>query len=217
MACGFALLTLAGPPAFGRARDQSAAQVLCDRVAADPADPEKPANVAGVAEIAPTDIATAIKFCRRVSASSARALFELGRAYAADRQWPQAIEAYRKAAERGDTSAMVELGLLLMNGSGVAKDEEQARALFLRAAEAGNPRGVINLAALAKGGGAALDPATARALLARAAANNSAEAQFQLGVMNANGVGGPRDDAAARPKPITKKPQHSAIKTPGPL
>ena len=35
-------------------------------------------------------------------------------------------------------------------------------------------------------------------MLARAAENNSAEAQFQLGLMEENGVGGPKDDVAAR-------------------
>src|SRR5262249_28718724 len=34
--------------------------------------------------------------------------------------------------------------------------------------------------------------------LVRAAEGNSAEAQYQLGMMSAEGVGGPRDDAAAR-------------------
>jgi TPR repeat protein len=35
-------------------------------------------------------------------------------------------------------------------------------------------------------------------LLAKAAEANSAEAQFQLGMMMADGVGGPKDDVAAR-------------------
>jgi uncharacterized protein len=35
-------------------------------------------------------------------------------------------------------------------------------------------------------------------LLESAAAANSADAQFQLGLMYANGVGGPKDDSAAR-------------------
>src|SRR5262249_46159988 len=38
----------------------------------------------------------------------------------------------------------------------------------------------------------------ARALLAKAAGANSAEAQYQLGLMNAEGVGGPKDEVAAR-------------------
>ena len=51
---------------------QSADLVLCDRVAADPADLDKPADVQGVAAIAKSDIATAIKFCKTASSSSRR-------------------------------------------------------------------------------------------------------------------------------------------------
>ena len=180
------------------ARAESAELVLCDRVAADPADPDKPADVKGTADIAPSDVATAIKYCRVASAASRRALYQLGRAYAANRQLPEAVSVYRKAADKGSTSAMVELGVMLADGSGVAKDQAQARALFQRAAQAGNPRGATNLAALSGSEGLPSDPAEARALLAKAAETNSAEAQFQLGLMYANGVGGPKDDVAAR-------------------
>jgi uncharacterized protein len=175
---------------------QSADLVLCDRLAADPADPDKPADVRGSAEIAPADIATAIKYCRSASGASRRALYQLGRAYAANQQVPEAVTAWRKAADKGSTSAMVELGVLYATGSGAAKDEAQARKLFERAAEAGNPRGVINLAALSGGSGSS-DPAHARELLAKAAATN-AEAQYQLGLMMADGSGGPKDDVGAR-------------------
>jgi len=171
--------------------------VLCDRLAADPADPDKPADVKGTPDVAPSDLATAIKYCRIAAGSSRRALYQLGRAYAANRQLPEAIGAWRKAADKGSTSAMVELGVLYGTGSGVARDEVQARKLFERAAEAGNPRGVSNLAALSGGGGAPADPARARQLLAKAAETN-AEAQYQLGLMMEDGTGGPADDAAAR-------------------
>jgi TPR repeat protein len=177
------------------AKAQSADLVLCDRLAADPADPDKPADVKGVPDVAPSDIATAIKFCKIASGASRRALYQLGRAYAANRQLPEAISAWRKAADKGSTSAMVELGVLYGTGSGVAKDEAQARKMFERAAEAGNPRGVSNLAAL--GGGASSDPARARELLAKAAETN-AEAQYQLGLMLADGTGGANDDVGAR-------------------
>jgi TPR repeat protein len=192
---GASLLALANMPA---ARAQSADLVLCDRIAADPADPDKPADVKGVSDIAQSDIATAIKFCKRASASSRRALYQLGRAYAANRQMPDAVAAYRKAADKGSSAAMVELGSLSASGSAGAKDESEARSLFARAAAAGNARGVANLAALSADGGGAADPAEARAMLAKAAETNSAEAQFQLGLMMANGVGGPKDDIAAR-------------------
>lgn len=179
------------------ARAQSADLVLCDRLAADPADPDKPADVKGVSDIAPSDIATAIKFCRIAGNSSRRALFELGRAYAANKQPAEAISAWRRAADKGSTSAMVELGVVYATGAGVGKDDEQARKLFERAAQGGNPRGISNLAALSGAGGAPSDPVKAREMLSKAAETN-AEAQYQLGLMLANGTGGPKDDAGAR-------------------
>jgi uncharacterized protein len=177
-------------------RAQSADLVLCDRLAADPSDPDKPADVKGVTEVAAADIATAIKYCAVAGKSSRRAMYQLGRAFAANRQMPEAIAAWRKAADKGSSSAMVELGVAYGTGTGVAKDDVQARKLLERAAEAGNPRGVSNLAALG-GGGATADPARSRELLARAAETN-AEAQYQLGMMLAEGTGGTKDDVAAR-------------------
>jgi TPR repeat protein len=196
-AVGFAALSCAAPTPAARA--QSADLVLCDRLAADAADPDKPADVKGVAEIAPGDIATSIKFCRTASAKSPRAMFELGRALAANHQMAEAIAAWRKAADKGSTPAMVELGIALATGQGVAKDEEQARVLFERAAQRGNPRGVTNLAALASSvGNAPTDPVKARAMLVKGAEASSAEAQYQLGLMTADGIGGAKDEVAAR-------------------
>jgi TPR repeat protein len=195
---GIALLAIATGAGNAPAHAQSADALLCDRIAADPTDPDKPPEVKGTITIAPADIATAIKFCKRASAASRRALFELGRAYAAKEQWQNALAAYRKAADKGSTAAMVELGTILSTGSGVAKDLDQARSLFARAAEAGNTMGATKLAALTASGGAPSDPATARALLAKAAETNSAEAQYQLGVMMTEGAGGPKDEAGAR-------------------
>src|SRR5579864_9848302 len=174
---GLLAMSIAAFPSLARA--QSADLVLCDRIAADPADPDKPADVKGTPEIAPSDVATAIKFCKTASAASRRALYQLGRAYAANGQLTDAIAAYRKAIDKGSSAAMVELGILYGAGSGIAKDEAQARALFERAAAAGNPRGVTRLTALASGGAAGPleDPAQARAMLAKAADANSAEAQ----------------------------------------
>jgi TPR repeat protein len=193
---GIGLIAMVAACAPSLSLAQSADLVLCDRIAADPSDPDKPSDVKGVTEIAASDIATAIKFCRTASASSRRAMYQLGRAYAANQKTADAIVAWRKAADKGSTSAMVELGVLYATGAGVAKDEAQARKLFERAAGAGNPRGVSNLAAL---GGATTpsDPARSRELLAKSAETN-AEAQYQLGLMLAEGTGGPQDDAGAR-------------------
>ena len=208
LAC-VAFLALAPSCAFA----QSADLVLCDRLAADPSDPDKPADVRGVPDVAAADVATAIKFCKKAAGSSRRAMYQLGRAYeaylyylgptpkigrayAANQQTGEAIAAWRKAADKGSTSAMVELGVAYGTGTGIAKDEDAARKLFQRAAEAGNPRGVINLAALG-GGAAPSDPVRARELLGKAAETN-AEAQYQLGLLLADGTGGAKDDAGAR-------------------
>ena len=118
-----ALLTLTLACVSSLAHAQSADLVLCDRLAADPSDPDKPKDVKGTHEIEASDVATAIKFCKIASAASRRALYQLGRAYAANQQLTEAVAAYRKAADKGSTSAMVELGVLLATGSGVAKDE----------------------------------------------------------------------------------------------
>ena len=92
---------------------------------------------------------------------------------------------------------MVELGVLHATGAGVARDDAQAQKLFERAAQAGNPRGVSNLAALGGGAAASANPARARELLGKGAETNS-EAQYQLGMMLAEGEGGTKDDVAAR-------------------
>jgi len=140
------VIAVAAAPTLARA--QSADLVLCDRLAADPADPDKPADVKGAPDVAPSDVATAIKYCRIAAGSSRRALYQLGRAYAANRQMPEAVGVYRKAADKGSSAAMVELGTLLASGSGGPKDETEARALFARAAQAGNARAAVRLAAL---------------------------------------------------------------------
>src|SRR5450759_3798625 len=107
IACRFSigLLAMNIASVHSAAHAQSADLVLCDRLAADPTDPDKPADVKGTADIAQSDVATAIKFCKVASAASRRALYGLGRAYAANQQLPEAIGAYRKAADRGSSSA----------------------------------------------------------------------------------------------------------------
>lgn len=200
VACGVGLLALMAAAFGSLSYAQSADLVLCDRIAADPTDPDKPKDVKGTSVIAASDIAMAIKFCKVAAAGSRRALFQLGRAYAANREMPEAIGAYRKAADKGSSAAMVELGVLMGTGDGIAKDEAQARKLLDRAATAGNPRAIANLAALSSDGGSNVpsDPVKARELLAKAADANSAEAQYQLGLLLAEGAGGPKDDVAAR-------------------
>lgn len=183
------------------ANAQSADAVLCDRLAAYPSDPDKPADIKGVVSIAAGDIETAIKFCRQAAASSGKASrrfsFQLGRAYEANRQSQEAIAAYRRAANQGSTSAMANLASLDKGAGGMRSGE--SRKMFERAAEAGDPVALSNLAmTYATGDGVPVDYVKARSLFAQAAEANNADAMFQLGLMTEQGDGGPKDDAAAR-------------------
>ena len=174
----------------------------CDRLAAHPGDPDKPADVKGSLDIAPPDVATALKACKTAAAAPdapRRVQFELGRAYEFNRQPASAAIAYRKAVEAGSTSAMVGLGALYAKGTGVKTNGAEARKLFERAAAAGDPLGMSNLGSMYGAGiGGPVDFALARSWFAKAIAANSAEAMFQLGLMTQDGDGGPKDDAAAK-------------------
>src|ERR1700704_3324973 len=102
---GIGLLALAPAPLYSPAHSQSADLVLSTPAPADPPDPDKPKDVKGTPDIAPADVATAIKFCKVAAAASRRALYQLGRAYAANQQMPDAVGAYRRAADKGSTRA----------------------------------------------------------------------------------------------------------------
>src|SRR5256885_6340053 len=104
-----------------------------------PALPDRRAEVKGTPAIAASDIATAIKYCRIAANSSRRAMYQLGRAYAANRQIPEAGAARRKAADKGSTSAMGELGGLHGTRAGVGPDQAHGRRRFQTAARARNP------------------------------------------------------------------------------
>lgn len=194
--CLFAILVALAAPVAAHA--QSADLVLRDRVAADRSDPDKPADVKGVPEIAGSDVATAIKFCKQAAASSRRAMFALGRAYAANRQTSEAIAAWRKAADKGSSAAMVELGVAYGTGAGIARDEAQARTLLGKAAET-NAEAQYQLGLmLASGNGGEKDDVAARALFEKAAAQNHPGALERMGAFAQEGRGGPKDKDAAK-------------------
>jgi TPR repeat protein len=113
---------------------------------------DKPADVKGTSDVAPSDVATAIKYCRIAGGSSRRALYQLGRAYAAGGQTERGDRRLAQGGRQGLFLGDGRTRRALRHGSGVARDEAQARKLFERAAQAGNPRGVSNLAALGGGG-----------------------------------------------------------------
>jgi TPR repeat protein len=127
----------------------------CDRLAAHPDDKDKPAGVKGSYDIATADVAAALKACKSAAAMSdapRRIYLELGRAFEFNRQNAEAVKAYRRAADAGSTSAMVGLGTLLVNGTGIKTNPEEARIWFEKAANLGDVTGMTNLASVYGGG-----------------------------------------------------------------
>jgi TPR repeat protein len=84
--------------------------------------------------------------------------------------WSQAAKWYARAADRGNSTAMVRLGILQQDGKGVLKDEAAAATLYRKAADDGSSSGMHNLALLYdKGNGVdRRDPELAASLMLQA-------------------------------------------------
>lgn len=110
-----------------------------------------------------------------------------------------AVEWYLKAADKGVTAAMHNLGLLYLAGSGVYKDEQKALVYFKQAAEKGNFDSMRKLAfAHLNGEGVVKDYAEAHKWLLKAAADDKTfysvhEARNALGVLHEYGWGIEKD------------------------
>jgi hypothetical protein len=190
IACPHAVLAQAAPPPV---------VTDCDRDAASDFDRESP--VAGIA-FARIDPKIAIPACLEALSKepdSARLNFELGRAYDADKNFPEALKLFRKAAGANFALAQVNLGALYFNGQGVDKDYAQAAKWDRLAADQGLAPAQAALGSLYRlGQGVARDGAEAAKWLRLAAAQGFAPAQNNLGALYANGEGVARDRAEAK-------------------
>jgi TPR repeat protein len=63
----------------------------------------------------------------------------------------RALEWYRKAAKKGDATAMRNIGLMYRKGEGVPKDQREAVRWFFRAAEKGEVGAYYNLWRMKRG------------------------------------------------------------------
>ncbi len=97
---------------------------------------------------------------------------------------------YQRAAEAGDTEAMLDLGWICATGHGVQRDEAAGLAWYRRAAEAGHLMAMVNVGRLyAAGRGAKRDEPEAFEWYQRAAAKEFAPACFLLGRAYEQGSG----------------------------
>jgi len=109
------------------------------------------------------------------------------------------IPALKKQAEQGDPDAQSKLGVMYATGVGMKMDKKEAVKWYEKSAAQGDPVGMWNLAFMyIKGeGGLEKDYAKARNLFRSSAELGYANAQYDLGIVLLDGVGGEPDKADA--------------------
>ncbi|MEQ8698730.1 MAG: protein kinase [Bauldia litoralis] len=119
----------------------------CDRLAGYRHDPDKPPGVIGVA-FADIDAERAIRVCTRAARTRpelARLRFQLGRAYERKKNYTSAVLHYRTAGATGSAPAQWSLGLMLLRGRGVKRNEKEGLRLVHEAARRGIVGAYISL------------------------------------------------------------------------
>jgi len=115
------------------------------------------------------------------------------------RDFVQAEEWYRKAAEQGYAQAQYSLGLLYQQKeSGIMKDDAQAAAWLRKAADQGHSGAQASLAlCYVQGHGVAQDDAQAVVWYQKAVAQNNPDAMVGLALLYSRGQGVPKDGKQA--------------------
>jgi hypothetical protein len=121
----------------------------------------------------------------------------LGRYYQMSGSTEMAQQYYQLAADQGNATAQVDLGLLYADGDGgTSKDDREAARLFALAAGQGNAAGQAQLGLFSfyGRGGIKKDALQASRLFKSSAEHGDPVAQNALGVFYANGLGGLAQD-----------------------
>lgn len=170
----------------------------CDRAAASDFDKQSPTVGTPFNKIDPKIAIPACLEAVSKDPDSARLNFELGRAYDADKDFPEALKFFLKAAGSNFALAEVNLGSLYFNGQGVDKDYQEAAKWDRLAADQGLAPAQANLGLMyALGQGVVQDYAEAERLLRLAAVQGFAPAENSLGALYANGQGVERNAGEA--------------------
>jgi len=121
------------------------------------------------------------------------------KSYLDAKDFAKALPLLQKAADAGDTDAMLNLGWLYANGNGGGQDFGKSREWYQKAADAGNTDAMLNLGWLyANGYGGFTDFDKAREWYQKAADAGNTDAMLNLGELYANGDGGGQDFGKAR-------------------
>ncbi|OSM02301.1 putative Sel1 domain-containing protein [Magnetofaba australis IT-1] len=171
----------------------------CDRLAASPYDPTRAAE--GVVDDE-FDAAAAEQACRQAletAPKEPRILFQLGRALAAQRRFPEAKDVLERAADASHAAAQYALSEIFLDGALGEGYHTRGMALLRRAAVGENAKAQYALGLLHISGaiGAPRNTREAVGWLRQSAMQNYAPAQFALGRMLYMGRGVRADRKAA--------------------
>jgi tetratricopeptide (TPR) repeat protein len=126
----------------------------------------------------------AYQACLNADPEKSFAWNNLGVAYERTLKFTDAVEAYRKDAERGNAQAQSNLGWMYRNGKGVVQDDIQAVNWYRKAAEQGNAQAECNLGWMYEvGRGVEKNYEESIAWYRKSAENGYATAQSNLGLM----------------------------------
>jgi hypothetical protein len=171
--------------------DLTAAQP-CDRLASSPEDTTRSRGVTGVKldDIKPDDAVKACSDAVRQYPGVDRFHYELGRSLFAARNYPAALDSYRRAYDLGNMRALYALGEMYDTGVGVDKDPARARFYYEIGAQLKFAPAIVSLGALyERGDGTPVDLAKALSLYQQAADLGDAQAVNRLGLFNEKGLG----------------------------
>jgi tetratricopeptide (TPR) repeat protein len=172
---------------------------VCERLATHPSDATATAPGVDFATLA-AHASQAVEACGEAVSThpdNPHFLALLARATFASGRQTDAVALYRKAADAGDSRAMVSLATLMENGDHAPRDLKSAYALYEKAAARDNTDAAINLGvALFNGIGVRKDVDRAVELFRHASQLGSARATFNLAKLVSDGVGGAKPSEA---------------------
>lgn len=96
---------------------------------------------------------------------------------------------YEKAAERGDSDALINMALIYRNGDRVPVDQKRAFLLYERSAKMNNPKGMFDLGTMYHfGHGTSVDIHKALDWYEAAARGNEGDAMYNMGLLYLSGT-----------------------------
>jgi caspase domain-containing protein/Sel1 repeat-containing protein len=182
-------------------RADPAAIQPCDKLASAPEDTSKRRGLGGVKleDIKPDDAVKACSDAIKQYPGVDRFHYQLGRSLFAQKNYPAAVDSYKRAYDLGNTRALYALGAMYDDGTGVDKDPARARFYYEIAAQLKFAPAIVALAGqYERGSGTAVDLAKALSLYQQAADLGDLGAINKLGIFNEKGLGLAANVAKAR-------------------